>query len=323
MFILILERVFIRSWHLFWLTGPWGITFFLAACQPLGSEPSLSSSIVAVIGQDVITLYELENHYKENADHLLFGDESEDLQTLKRSLLNQLIDQRLFVAEALRLRLVVEPEELNLAIKKLRGGYSEEDFRNLIEEQKIDIANWEERLSQELLIQKLIQGVFVNLPIKIEDQELKEYYEAHLGEFRQEERMWARQIVLPSMKEAEEVHQLASAGHDFAKLAEEHSISPDAARGGDLGQFRIDEMPEGFDILQGLEIGKISSIIRTPYGYHIFKMEKKEPNRELTQKEAHVKIREMLTQRTQKRLFSDWAENLRKKAKVKVNYAIL
>ena len=323
MFVLTPQKVLFRTWRLFLLAGLWGMISPLAACQPSGSEQSLSSSIVAIIGQDVITLEELENHYKENGDHLLFGDESEDVRTLKKNLLDQLIDQRLFVAEASRLKLGVEPEELNLAIRKLRGGYSEKDFRKLIEEQKIDIATWEKRLSQELLIQKLIQQVFMNRPIKIEDQEMKEYYEAHGGEFQQEERVWARQVVLPSMNEAEEVHQLASAGHDFAKLAEDRSISPDAARGGNLGQFQINEMPKGFDVLRDLKPGEISSIMQTPYGYHIFKMEKREPHRELTQEEAHAKIREILIQQAQKRLFSDWAENLRKKADVKVNYAIL
>lgn len=323
MSILTFPKVFFHSGRLSLLIGLLALILLLAACQPSESGPSLSSSVVAIIGREVITLKDLENHYKENGAPLLSADESDDARSLKKNLLDQLIDQRLFVAEAFRLGLRVTPEELNLAIEKLREDYSEEDFEKLIREQKIDLATWEKQLDQELLVQKLIQKVVINRPIEIGNQEMKEYYDEHRGEFRQKERVHARQIVLPSMKEAEEVHQLASAGHDFSNLARDRSISPDAGRGGALGQFQIDQMPKGFDVLLDLKPGKISSIIQTPYGFHIFKMEKREPNRNLTEEEAHTKIREILIQENRQRLFSNWTEILRKKANIKVNYAIL
>ncbi len=59
-------------------------------------------------------------------------------------------------------------------------------------------------------------------------------------------------------------------GADFAALARTHSDCPSAASGGDLGTFGRGMMvPEFEAAAYGIEIGEVSDVIETTFGYHL------------------------------------------------------
>ena len=62
------------------------------------------------------------------------------------------------------------------------------------------------------------------------------------------------------------------AGEDFAALAQEHSDCPSGRSGGDLGQFGRGQMVPAFETTTyALEVGGLSDVVETPFGYHIIK----------------------------------------------------
>ena len=56
----------------------------------------------------------------------------------------------------------------------------------------------------------------------------------------------------------------------FAELAKKHSNGPSSVKGGDLGFWAPGKMVPAFDVaVAKLEVGGISEIVTTPFGYHV------------------------------------------------------
>jgi peptidyl-prolyl cis-trans isomerase D len=118
------------------------------------------------------------------------------------------------------------------------------------------------------------------------DEEVQSYYERNINRYSQPELRRARHILFttspqdpPDIREkkllqAEDVLQQARGYADFAELARQYSEGPSAPQGGDLGLFSRGRMVKPFeDAIFALEIGGISEIVETSFGYHIIKLE--------------------------------------------------
>ena len=68
----------------------------------------------------------------------------------------------------------------------------------------------------------------------------------------------------------EDLRTQVEGGADFAALAQEHSDCPSGAQGGDLGSFGRGQMvPEFEEAAFNMEVGGLSGVIETDFGYHI------------------------------------------------------
>ncbi len=68
----------------------------------------------------------------------------------------------------------------------------------------------------------------------------------------------------------QELYEQVSGGGDFGELARAHSDCPSGSSGGDLGAFGRGQMVGEFeDAAFGLDVGGVSGVIETDFGYHI------------------------------------------------------
>ncbi|MFA6525765.1 MAG: peptidylprolyl isomerase [Patescibacteria group bacterium] len=83
-------------------------------------------------------------------------------------------------------------------------------------------------------------------------------------------------IAEPKAKAEEALAKIKSGELTFAEAALQYSDDATATSGGDLGYFGRGEMVKEFeDAAFGLEVGTVSDIVTTQFGYHIIKVDEK------------------------------------------------
>ncbi|MDA8082942.1 MAG: peptidylprolyl isomerase [Nitrospiraceae bacterium] len=150
-----------------------------------------------------------------------------------------------------------------------------------------------EYFTKEILAQEMLKTI--GNDIAVTDKDIDQYYKAHLEDFKVPEMVHARHILIRFEKAPSEAEALISngkakekaesilarirAGEDFAKLAEEYSDDNGSkAKGGDLGFFPRGKMVPAFENAAfSLKPGQVSDLIETNYGYHIIKVEERQP----------------------------------------------
>ncbi len=82
----------------------------------------------------------------------------------------------------------------------------------------------------------------------------------------------ASHILVDKQSLALKVLEELGAGKDFKGLARKHSTCPSGKRGGDLGQFGRGQMVREFEKAAfALDVGGVSPLVKTQFGYHIIK----------------------------------------------------
>ena len=136
--------------------------------------------------------------------------------------------------------------------------------------------------------------------------------------------MRVRQIVTDSLDKAKDIYERLLKGDNFAKLAINHSLSPDRARGGDLGYFEQGTYPKVFDeYCFKLKKGELSSIVKSDYGYHIFKLLDKKPAGRKTLAEVTSSIYQRLYEQKLKAKYDIWLQGIAKDIEVVVEDELL
>jgi len=158
--------------------------------------------------------------------------------------------------------------------------------------------------------------------VQIEDDEVRAYYDENPDEFFSPETVEARHILIEVDKDADEevveaarrkaraVYQRLVKGEDFAELAKQLSEGPSKEQGGYLGTFGRGRMVKPFeDKAFAMQAGEISEPVRTDFGWHIIKVEKRNAAETLTLEASQNKIRGQLSDRKARSLALEEAES--------------
>ncbi len=289
---------------------------FLSGCDRWGT--GLPEHVIAQVNEEQIPVEQFDREFKELI--LEPGKEIKEtgLEDLKRAYLDQVIERKLLVQEARRLGLRVSPKDLDQAISEIKKDYPGEGFGEKLGLKGITLEEWKARLEEKLLAEKVMRSA-MQFQEKIDEKEAFQYYEAHRSSFQLGRKVRARQIVLADGEEAIQVIKRLKKGENFEKVAMEKSLGPEKILGGDLGYFSQGEKPVEFEHVFDMEVGTISDVIKSPYGYHIFKLEEKIEPRQVPFEEAKSGILQALGQKKGEEHYQKWLKDLKGKAKVRIN----
>jgi peptidyl-prolyl cis-trans isomerase C len=292
------------------------LLFFVGGCNPWGT--GLPEHIIAQVNEEQIPVEQFEREFKELILESDKDAKETDLGNLRRVCLDQVIERKILVQEARRLGIQVSPEELNQAISDIKKDYPGEGFGEKLGLKGITLEEWKIRLEEKLLAEKVIRSTFRSQE-KIDDKEALQYYQDHPSSFRIGQKVRARQIVVADGEEAIQILKRLKRGEAFEKVAAEKSLGPEKVQGGDLGYFSPGERPTEFSQVFDMEVGAISEVIKSPYGYHIFRLEEKIEPRNVPFAEARLGILQALGQKKEEENYQKWINDIKRKAKVKIN----
>jgi peptidyl-prolyl cis-trans isomerase C len=299
------------------------VLFLLSVSAGCNSEPVVEkvTPLIRINDQEISKAEFLTAFEKSlQKDQPLSGVEREELQ---RSFLVQLIDRELIHGEARRLNISISEAELETALQGYRQDYPESSFETMLKERGLTLAFWREELKESLIMEKLLdQAVYSR--VTITDMEVAAYFKDNHDQFDRPTQVRARQIVVAEEAEGQKVLNLLRQGQPFAEVAAEYSLSPDAQQGGDLGFFGRGEMPPEFDeIVFDLPVSRLSKLVKSEYGYHIFMVEEKRNAARLSKQEATAEIMSILEALKKEEVYLGWLQEMRARAEIAVDWAQL
>ncbi|MBE0597939.1 MAG: peptidylprolyl isomerase [Desulfuromonadales bacterium] len=290
----------------------------LAACK----EKREASPVLLRVDGRTVTLSEFRQEFAKTLppEQKLSNEEKGELE---RSYLVQLIDRELALVEALRRGLEVTPGEIEAAVAEHRRDYPDDAFEQMLRERGITLEQWRQDLEKSLLMEKAVrQAVYEE--IVITPEEIRDYYERHRGDFDRPAQVRARQIVVGTLEDGERILAQLRQGEAFEAMARSFSLSPDSEEGGDLGFFARGEMPPEFEkVVFSIPVGKISDLVKSEYGYHLFRVEERRESIRLNLEQVREEIRGRLQAEKEELNYQEWLRTLRSKAVIEIDWSLL
>jgi len=311
----------------------WGFALIAPGCRAPSPEPTPEPPVVARVDGRPIFLSSLQRELRRvrgPASRDPDAQVSDGLpdagagQAVARALLGTLIDRQILAEQARARGIVVSEADVQrgcdaLAEDAQRAGQS---FVERLAQDGESAAALHDETREQLLAERAIaQQLQVEAPTPAE---VKAYVEAHKEEQSLPEEVRAAQILVASPEEAKSILDQLRAGVRFDVLAREHSLSPDARQGGDLGFFPRGVMPPPFDeICFSLKPGQLSGVVRSSYGFHLFKVLEKRPARRRPLEEVAPSIAARLLAERRAAAEAQLVASLRAKAKISIDEAQL
>ena len=294
---------------------------------PLLTLPACSSStvssqaVVITVGDRSITAGDIERIV--DITSLENGIPKKVLWSSINSLVDRIVDDSLILEYGRDKRITFSEIELERAIQDIVKDYPDNTFEETLLKKSIDYNEWRERFREQLLIKKIVKEQTESLT-PISYHALKSYYQERKEDFWHPPRARLMHIVSKTRKEAEALLVRLREGADTEKLVKEQSIY--SGLHGDYGKRWVtkDMLPSSLsDIVFSIQVGELSKIVETPYGFHIIKVLKRERKGRKELLEVMGEIKDRLFSEAIEMHYTAWLEQLRNNYPVKVNYTLL
>jgi peptidyl-prolyl cis-trans isomerase C len=250
------------------LLAPIGLALILAACARQNGPqhpPEPGDTAVAAVNGETVWASDVKR--EAVAQGLIGQGEPLDISSPAfHQALDQLIDEKLLAAEAVRDNLANDPET------------------------KRRLAAARERILGDMLVENLVERT-------VSESSIRALYQDEVQSAGQSQEMHAAQIVVASQADALVVRKALAGGAMFETLAMQHSIDAQTRlSGGDLGYFTADVLPPTYaDALKDAKVGDIVGPFQTDAGWVVLKLEDRRPETPISLDAARPEIVNFLT----------------------------
>ncbi len=251
--------------------------------------------ILVIANDQVITKTELARRMK-TVIYQLRQQRAElpSIEILEKQILERLILDRLQLQLADKAGIRVDDETINNVISNIaaQNKMSLEQFRKVLQKDNFDFSEFRDNIKNEMIINQLRKKQ-VESQIIVTEQEIKNqlHKNSKSSNANLEYNISHILITIPesannreidtALKKSQSVLKELNDGTDFSKIAISVSSGQNALQGGLLGWLKVGQLPVVFsEHLDKMKINEISTLIRSPSGFHILKLNDKRSSKE-------------------------------------------
>jgi parvulin-like peptidyl-prolyl isomerase len=255
------------------------------------SQKAQEQNILAEFDDQVVTLEELEKEISELPE---WKQEKYSDQAGREEYLTLMAESRMLLQVADEKELDKDPE----IVKQTR------------------------EYKDQLMVKELVKRE-VDDKLNIVDADLKRYYEEHISDYVEPEKVVVTEITLKEEEKAKEIIESIKNGADFTELAKEldakgESFGPGQGNEGKTSPFSRDSYSAAQEFVNtafSLEVGQISDIITQPIReetyYMIIRLDEKIPSRQKEFSEVEKSIRRTVEKEKKKARMDAWLGTLK------------
>jgi len=293
-----------------------------AGAEKKAAEEAKKNIVARVNGAEINMFMLVRAMNMVASKYIKEGEEASPETTLKirKEALDKLIFEELAVQEAIRQGINPAPEAIDEVLAQVRKNVgTEEAYREYL-----DNANLTEDSLKKLIERsqryELITAREVYGKVKVDEKLLQAEYEKEKGRF-----------VLPDNFVVEDVFILQGKDEEAARTKADELLQTIRKKNNDVWKLVLDgtfivrklnvrqeKHPELYKAVSNMKVGDLSSVIKDKDGFHIIKVTKKEPSRQLTFEETKSSLEPKFLVPAQEQRREEWKRELREKAKIEI-----
>ena len=251
------------------------------------SAPVPLDRVVAVVNNEAVTQFDV------NEQKRVVMAQMRDAKVpppppdaLERQVLERIVTERAMLQFAKESGIRVDDQMVERTILRIaqENKLSPEEFRKVLEREKIPYAKYREDIRKEITIQRIRERE-VDSRVAVSDAELDAYLATIAAQAGGEMEYQISHILVTvpeqaspeqinaRRKRAEDALAQVKSGKNFKEVAAAFSDAPDGIKGGDLGWRTPARLPVVFvEAAKDMKNGDVSPVLRSPGGFHIVKL---------------------------------------------------
>jgi parvulin-like peptidyl-prolyl isomerase len=310
------------------LSGWFGVAALVAS---LFSGAGISSGevldkVMVVVNDEVVTQREFDRAFQpvaKNFEANFKGDElAARMEDAKKKLMEQIINMKLAISIAKKDKVEVDQAELDKRVEKIKSYYGDEKtFLEALEDRGTTFTEFKKDISEQMMAQTVVDKE-VAQKIVITPTEISELYDKNKDKLISPKtvKLWSIMVrksedAAADKKKMEDIIAKLNAGEDFSEVAKKYSEGPYAEKGGDMGEiYKGQLLKEMDDAVFSAEKGKLTPIVDTKIGLHVFKIEDIHESKQMELAEVNDFLKSQLFKKKFDEQLATWLEEKKKNA---------
>jgi peptidyl-prolyl cis-trans isomerase SurA len=248
-----------------------------------------------------------------------YGAQNVDTNALERLAVRQLIIRRLVLHEAAQRRVTVTEQEVDQRITEVRRRFADlQKFDAWLKGRGLDQTSFRKAIHTDMVMARVRAGLVAG--VRITEEQVQEYYEAHKHELNTDEEVRLRIIAVEGPAAADQILTALRSGEEFDRLARTRSRGFRAEQGGDIGWMSPGRLPPPVrQAVMALKPGETGGPVQAGAQFLVVRLAERRPPHAMTLAEARPAIERGLLAAKQREALRAWLSEQEKKSRIELS----